>query len=105
VDRSLGTLTYYSAPFYPRNSEGVFGMDLWLQKQESDGSWSEVGVNRGYERVGTPNPGPSQSYTYSWGPLVSILCAVAIGIMVMGLFSPTFKLMIDSLKGGAMGGK
>jgi type II secretory pathway component PulF len=38
------------------------------------------------------------------GPLVSILCAVAIGIMVMGLFSPTFKLMIDSLKGGAMGG-
>jgi type II secretory pathway component PulF len=39
------------------------------------------------------------------GPMVSIICAVAIGIMVMGLFSPTFKLMIDSLKGGAMGGK
>jgi len=36
TDRSRGTLTYYSAPFFPRNSEGVFGMDLWLQKQESD---------------------------------------------------------------------
>lgn len=39
------------------------------------------------------------------GPLVSIICAGVIGVIVMGLFSPTFKLMIDSLKGGAMGGK
>jgi len=38
------------------------------------------------------------------GPLVSIGCAVIIGIIVMGLFSPTFKLMIDSLKGGGFSG-
>lgn len=38
------------------------------------------------------------------GPLVSISCAVVIGIIVMGLFSPTFKLMIDSLKGGGFSG-
>ena len=37
-------------------------MDLWLQKQES-GSWSLVGVNRGYEDVGTPNPGKRLSRT------------------------------------------
>ena len=38
-------------------------MDLWLQKQESDGSGSVVGVNRGYEDVGTPNPGKRLSRT------------------------------------------
>jgi len=73
-DHSRGQFVYYCAPFTPRGSEGVFGMDVWLEKQNSDGSWSTISQNGGladnytqaYQPINTPNPGPSPSYTYIW---------------------------------------
>ena len=73
TDRSHGVITYRVAPFSPRNSEGVYGMDVWLEQQDASGNWGLAGANGGvsdqgrvYEPVNTPNPGPSPSYTFTW---------------------------------------
>lgn len=73
-DHSQGQFVYSCAAFFPRNSEGVFGMDVWLEQQDGDGSWSPVTQNGGladnygqaYQPINTPNPGPSPSYTFTW---------------------------------------
>lgn len=73
-DHSRGQFVYNCAPFTPRASEGVFGMDIWLEQQNADGSWSPVSQNGGladnhtqaYQPINTPNPGPSPSYTFTW---------------------------------------
>ena len=73
-DHSQGQFVYSCAAFFPRNSEGVFGMDVWLEQQDSHGNWSPVGQNGGladnhgqaYQPINTPNPGPSPSYTFTW---------------------------------------
>ena len=61
TDHSGGAFTYYSAPFFPRNSEGVYEMEVWLQKSNGDGSWSEVSGGNAWQyfKVATPNPGPA----------------------------------------------
>jgi len=48
-------------------------MDVWLEQQNGNGSWSPAGPNGGvsdqgivYQPVNTPNPGPSPSYTFTW---------------------------------------
>jgi hypothetical protein len=64
-DLSQGTFTYYSAPFFPRGSEGVFEMEVWLQLQEADGSWTAF-LPEQYFAVNTPNPGPSEPHTFTW---------------------------------------
>jgi hypothetical protein len=73
TDHSRGRFLYQVAPFTPRGSEGVFGMDVWLEQQNSDGSWSPAAANGGvsdqgiiYQPVNTPNPGPSPSYSFTW---------------------------------------
>lgn len=63
-DHSRGYLQYYVAPFYPRGSEGVFGMDIFLEQQDSSGNWDVISSQ--YQYVGTPNPGPSASYNFVW---------------------------------------
>jgi hypothetical protein len=64
VDHSRGYLQYQVAPFYPRGSEGVFGMDIFLEQQDSSGNWDVISGQ--YQYVGTPNPGPSASYNFVW---------------------------------------
>ena len=64
IDHSRGYFRYSVAPFYPRNSEGVFGMDVWLEAQDSFGNWNAVAGQ--YQPVNTPNPGPSPSYSFTW---------------------------------------
>ena len=64
-DLSQGTFTYYSAPFFPRGSEGVFEMEVWLQLEEADGSWTTF-LPEQYFAVNTPNPGPSELQTFTW---------------------------------------
>ncbi len=74
IDHSRGRFVYSCAAFYPRNSEGVFGIDVWLEQQDGGGGWSPVGQNGGladnygqaYQPINTPNPGPSPSYTFTW---------------------------------------
>lgn len=64
TDHSRGYFLYSVAPFYPRGSEGVFGMDVWLEQQDSSGNWNAVAGQ--YQPVNTPNPGPSPSYAFTW---------------------------------------
>jgi plastocyanin len=64
TDHSRGYFLYQVAPFYPRNSEGVFGMDVWLEQEDSSGNWNAVAGQ--YQPVNTPNPGPSPSYSFTW---------------------------------------
>ena len=74
IDHSRGRFVYSCAAFFPRNSEGVFGIDVWLEQQDGGGNWSPVGQNGGladnygqaYQPINTPNPGPSPSYTFTW---------------------------------------
>jgi len=73
ADHSHGRIVYSAAPFTPRGSEGVFGMDVWLEQQDSSGNWSPAALNGGvpdqgytYQPVNTPNPGPSPSYMFTW---------------------------------------
>ncbi len=74
TDHSRGAITYYCAPFTPRNSEGVYGMDVWLEASVGGGAWNVAGVNNGladgagsaYQPVNTPNPGPSPAYQFQW---------------------------------------
>ena len=75
TDSSKGILTYYCAPFTPRNSEGVFEMDVWLEKEQPDGSWIVVDNspnlssnpgNGTTKKTATPNPGPGNAETYTW---------------------------------------
>lgn len=73
VDHSHGVITYTVAPFSPRDSEGVYGMDVWLEQQNSSGNWNVSAANGGvsdqgiiYQPVNTPNPGPSPGYTFTW---------------------------------------
>jgi hypothetical protein len=73
TDHSRGVVSYYCAPFTPRNSEGVYGMDVWLEAS-TGGDWSPSGENGGladgagsaYCPVNTPNPGPSPAYQFQW---------------------------------------
>ena len=73
TDHSRGVVSYYCAPFTPRNSEGVYGLDVWLEAS-TGGDWSPVGENGGladgagsaYCPVNTPNPGPSPAYQFQW---------------------------------------
>ena len=73
TDHSRGQFVYTVAPFTPRGSEGVFGMDVWLEQEDASGNWSPANLNGGisdqgvgYEAVNTPNPGPSPSYQFTW---------------------------------------
>lgn len=74
TDHSRGVVVYDCAPFTPRNSEGVYGMDVWLEQLGNGGSWSPVALNGGladgasspYVPVNTPNPGPSPAYRFQW---------------------------------------
>jgi len=73
TDHSHGVITYQSAPFTPRNSEGIYGMDVWLEQQDSSGNWNVAALNGGvadqgivYQPINTPNPGPSPGYTLTW---------------------------------------
>ncbi|MGH7996500.1 MAG: hypothetical protein ACREFX_09130 [Opitutaceae bacterium] len=73
TDRSRGQFVYTVAPFLPRNSEGVFGLDVWLEQEDAAGNWGPAGLNAGvcdagviYQPVNTPNPGPSPSYRFTW---------------------------------------
>jgi hypothetical protein len=74
IDHARGVITYACAPFVPRNSEGVYGLDVWLEQEDSSGNWSAAGLNGGladnrtssYQPVNTPNPGPSPSYAFTW---------------------------------------
>jgi plastocyanin len=73
TDHSKGKITYTSAPFTPRSSEGVYGMDVWLEQQDTSGNWSVASLNGGisdqqyiYQPINVPNPGPSGSYTFTW---------------------------------------
>lgn len=73
TDHSRGVISYFCAPFTPRGSEGVYGMDVWLEAS-TGGDWSPAGANGGladgagsaYCPVNTPNPGPSPAYQFSW---------------------------------------
>ena len=73
TDHSHGVVTYRCAPFTPRGSEGIYGMDVWLEQQDSSGNWAPAAENAGvpdqgstYQPVNTPNPGPSPAYTFTW---------------------------------------
>ena len=73
TDHSRGVVTYHCAAFSPRNSEGVYGLDVWLEQQDGAGNWSAAGLHGGvpdqgtaYQPVNTPNPGPSAAYTFTW---------------------------------------
>jgi len=74
TDHSRGVIVYQCAPFTPRRSEGVYGMDVWLEQADSSGNWSVALQNGGvaddtgspYQAVNTPNPGPSPSYQFQW---------------------------------------
>jgi hypothetical protein len=74
IDHSRGVVTYYCAPFTPRNSEGVYGMDVWLETSVEGGGWVLAGqqggladgANSAYQPVNTPNPGPSPAYRFQW---------------------------------------
>jgi hypothetical protein len=81
TDHSRGQFVYNVASFTPRNSEGVFGMDVWLEQQDGSGNWSPAAINGGlpdqyapqyggsgspYWPVNTPNPGPSPSNRFTW---------------------------------------
>lgn len=73
TDHARGRFIYNCASFLPRNSEGVFGIDVWLEAFDG-ASWSPVGFNGGiadgrsgaYQSINTPNPGPSPSYAFTW---------------------------------------
>ncbi|HZZ59336.1 MAG TPA: hypothetical protein VFE31_16010 [Opitutaceae bacterium] len=74
TDHSRGVIVYACAPFTPRRSEGVYGMDVWLEQQNASGTWSPAALNGGlpdgagspYQPVNTPNPGPSPAYSFHW---------------------------------------
>ncbi|HWA09517.1 MAG TPA: hypothetical protein VG838_08720 [Opitutaceae bacterium] len=81
ADHSRGQFVYNVAAFTPRNSEGVFGVDVWLEQQDGAGNWNPADINGGlpdqyspqyggsgspYWPVNTPNPGPSPSNTFTW---------------------------------------
>ncbi len=73
TDNSRGRFVYYADSFYPRGSEGVFGVDVWLEQQDVFGNWSPASQNGGvaddgtlYWTVNRPNPGPSASRTFTW---------------------------------------
>src|SRR5271156_2894673 len=38
TDHSRGVITYACAPFSPRNSEGVYGIDVWLEQADGAGN-------------------------------------------------------------------
>jgi hypothetical protein len=73
TDHAHGVVIYRCAPFTPRGSEGVYGMDVWLEQQDSSGNWAPAALNGGvpdqgstYQPINTPNPGPSPAYTLTW---------------------------------------
>ena len=73
TDNSRGRFVYYADSFYPRGSEGVFGVDAWLEQQDAFGNWNPVNQNGGvsddgtlYWTVNRTNPGPSASRTFTW---------------------------------------
>jgi plastocyanin len=74
ADHSRGQFVYNCSAFFPRNSEGIFGMDVWLEQQDAAGNWNPADLNGGiadghgdpYQPVNTPNPGPSPSYVFTW---------------------------------------
>jgi hypothetical protein len=74
TDHSRGVIVYQCAPFIPRRSEGVYGMDVWLEQMDAAGNWSIAAASGGiaddtgspYQPVNTPNPGPSPSYQFQW---------------------------------------
>ena len=73
TDHARGRFVYNCASFFPRNSEGVWGIDVWLEAFDG-ANWNPVGLNGGiadgrggaYQSINTPNPGPSPSYTFTW---------------------------------------
>jgi plastocyanin len=66
-NHSIGSFSYQVNPFYPRSSEGVYEMEVWLEQQAGDGSWNAPDTNPKYWRIDTPNPGPSGSHTFDLG--------------------------------------
>ena len=73
TDNSRGRFVYYADSFYPRGSEGVFGVDVWLEQQDAFGNWNPANQNGGvsddgtlYWTVNRTNPGPSASRTFTW---------------------------------------
>jgi len=74
LDYSRGSFHYSSAPFFPRNSEGVYGAIVWLEKQETNGEWNPIESKNSerplltteYQALNTPNPGPSNSFSAEW---------------------------------------
>jgi hypothetical protein len=74
TDHSRGVIVYQCAPFTPRGSEGVYGMDVWLEQADASGNWNVAAQNGGlpddtgspYQPVNTPNPGPSPAYQFQW---------------------------------------
>jgi hypothetical protein len=81
TDHSRGQFVFNVASFTPRSSEGVFGMDVWLEQQDGGGNWSPAAINGGlpdqyspqyggsgspYWPVNTPNPGPSPTNRFTW---------------------------------------
>ena len=71
LDYSRGSFHYSSAPFFPRNSEGVYGAIVWLEKLDAGGEWNPIeGKNKllstDYQDLNTPNPGPSKSFSAEW---------------------------------------
>ena len=70
-DYSKGSFHYYSAPFYPRNSEGVYGAIVWIEKQDANGEWNPIMrgdklLSTNYQYINTPNPGPSEGFSAEW---------------------------------------
>jgi hypothetical protein len=73
-DHSRGVIVYQCAPFTPRGSEGVYGLDVWLEQLDASGNWNVAAQNGGlpddagspYQPVNTPNPGPSPAYQFQW---------------------------------------
>ncbi|MDP3072698.1 MAG: hypothetical protein Q8N18_20555 [Opitutaceae bacterium] len=73
TDNTRGRFVYYADSFYPRGSEGVFGVDVWLEQQDALGNWNPANQNGGvsddgtlYWTVNRTNPGPSASRTFTW---------------------------------------
>lgn len=64
-DASHGDFSLSINPFYPRSSEGIYFMDIWLEKQSLSGEWSAIAQNE-FWLVATPNPGPSESFKKTW---------------------------------------
>ena len=74
LDYSRGSFHYSSAPFFPRNSEGVYGAIVWLEKLDASGEWNPIEgknsekplLSTDYQDLNTPNPGPSNSFSAEW---------------------------------------